>query len=176
MIVGNGDIASAIIDRPDLLFFCSGVSNSGETNVFSYLRERRLLLAQPRDEHLVYFSSLCVFYSRTPYADHKRDMEITVRQTFRRYTIMRLGNITWGVNPHTLINHLRARAALGLPLDIQPVYRYVINLPEFRHWLGLIPPWACEMNCPGRRMLVSEIVKEYVLGDHVPILAGQVAI
>jgi hypothetical protein len=53
MIIGHGDIASAIIDRPDRLFFCSGVSNSGETRESEYTREYALLLNQPHDAHLV---------------------------------------------------------------------------------------------------------------------------
>ena len=105
MIIGNGDIASAIKDRKDLLFFASGVSNSRETRESEYRREIDLLLKQDKNSHIVYFSSLCVFYSNSRYAQHKRYMEKLVKG-FRKWTIIRLGNITWGTNPHTLINFL----------------------------------------------------------------------
>lgn len=162
MIIGHGDIARVIPDRPDLTFFAAGVSNSREWRASVYWREFARLFRQSADCHLVYFSSLCVFYSDTRYAKHKRFMEERIKAWFDTYTIVRLGNITWGDNPHTLINHLRARAAAGLPLDIQDVYRYVVDLPEFLHWLALIPPWSCEMNVPGRRLKVADIVREFV--------------
>ena len=164
MIIGNGDIASMLPDRPDLLFFCSGVSNSGETRESEFLRELTLLRSYP-NVHLVYFSSLCVFYLDTPYARHKRAMETLIKRHWQRYTILRLGNITWGTNPHTLINFLRARRAAGLPLEIQDTWRYVVDQDEFLHWVNMIPPWSCEMNVPGRRMKVADIVREYVIGE-----------
>ena len=42
------------------------------------------------------------------------------------------------------------------------MYRYVVDKDEFLHWLNMIPPWSCELNIPGRRMKVREIVREYV--------------
>lgn len=163
VIVGNGDIAKVLPHRDDLCFFASGVSNSGETRESEYDREYALLRQQDWQAHIVYFSSLCVFYADSRYARHKRHMEFTIRANWRHYTIVRLGNITWGSNPHTLINHLRARHAAGLPVDIQDVYRYVVDLPEFLHWLDMIPAWSCEKNIPGRRMKVEDIWREYVL-------------
>jgi hypothetical protein len=163
MIVGRGDVASAILDRPDRLFFAAGVSNSAEVRESEFYRESQTLLVQPRDAHLIYFSSLSIFTGHSRYIGHKRSMEMLVRQHFGKFCIVRLGNIDWGSNPATLINHLRARHAQGLPLHIQDVYRYVVDREEFRHWLGLIPDgFSCEMNVPGRRLKVAQIVEEYV--------------
>lgn len=161
-VVGNGDIASAIIDREGLLFFASGVSNSSEIRESEYQREKDLLLLQDRGQHLVYFGSLCIFYSNTRYAQHKKEMEELVKENFEHYTIMRIGNITWGKNPNTLINYFRARSREGEPLEIQDTYRYIIDKEEFQHWMSIIPFWNCEMNLTGRRMKVSEIVEEFV--------------
>lgn len=166
IIVGRGDIATvlagAVPHLPDYLYFAAGVSNSGETQEAEYQREADLLMTQPRSAHVIYFSSLCVFYSATRYAMHKVTMELMVRSTFPSHTIMRLGNITWGVNPSTLLNHLREQKRKGEPLDIQDVIRYVIDRKEFLHWVRLIPAWPCEMNVPGRRMTVAQIVEEFV--------------
>lgn len=162
MIVGKGNISSVLKDREDRIYFASGVSFSGETRESEFRREIDLLMKQDRFSHLVYFSSLCVFYSYTPYARHKRLMERLVKGIFERYTIVRLGNIEWDENPHTLINYLRARKERGEPLVVQDVYRYVISKEEFLHWINMIPPWSCEMNLPGRMMKVSEIVEKYV--------------
>lgn len=182
MIIGNGDIATALreIDQPDRIFFASGVSNSAETRGSEFLREVRLLrtcFAANPSKRLIYFSSLSVFYADTAYAFHKQSMESLVRMA-GRWTIIRLGNIDWGTNPHTLINYLRDRAKKGLPLEIQDVYRYVVDRDEFLHWMNLIPDWNCELNIPGRRMKVAEIVKEYVEQrkrnrlDRSPVSAG----
>ncbi|HLG91241.1 MAG TPA: hypothetical protein VI336_03745 [Candidatus Saccharimonadales bacterium] len=161
MIVGNGDIASALPSRRDRLFFASGVSNSREKRESEYRREKNLLLKQDRSAHLVYFSTLAVFYGNNRYVQHKREMEELIKQEFPRYTIMRLGNITWGTNPHTIINFLRAQLKKGKTIKIQDTYRYIIDKEEFMHWIDLIPDWNCQMNIPGRRMKVEEIVDEF---------------
>jgi hypothetical protein len=158
MIVGNGDLASILPNRKDLLFFASGVSNSQEIDENEYHRELELLRKQSSTEHLVYFSTLAVFYSDTRYTKHKKEMEETVKRWFPKYTIIRLGNITWGKNPHTIINYLKAHPKA----EIRNVYRYICDENELLHWIGLIPEWSCEMNIPGKRMKIQDIVKEYV--------------
>ncbi len=160
MIVGNGDIASVITDRKDLLFFASGVSNSKEDRESEYQREIDLLLKQDRSLRIVYFSSLSVFYTDTRYTRHKKTMEALVK-TFPRYTILRLGNITWGKNPHTIINYFREKIRRGEKFEIQDVYRYIVEKDEFLHWLAMIPNWNCEMNITGKRMKVREIIDKY---------------
>lgn len=164
MIIGNGDIAKVLKDKKDKLFFASGVSNSQETRESEYQREKDLLLSQKRDLRLVYFSSLRVFYlDANRYTLHKIEMEKLVKENFSKYVIVRLGNIDWGKNPHTIINFFRNRLKEGKTLDIQDTYRYVIDKDEFLHWINMIPDWNCEMNLTGRKMKVSEIVKKYVL-------------
>ena len=161
-VIGNGDIAGAIVDRPEFLYFAAGVSNSAETRQSEYQRELDLLDRQPFGAHLVYFSSLCVLYSPSLYAEHKRRMEWHVRRRFPLYAIIRLGNITWGRNPHTLLNHLRARYAAGFPLDIQDTQRVVHTLDDFRWTLAHVPAWSCEMHAPGQLLTVRQIVERYV--------------
>lgn len=163
MIVGNGDIASVLVDREEVTFFASGVSNSQEDKETEYAREINLLLAQDRLSHLIYFSSLAIFYSDTRYTQHKRAMEVKIKQWFPRYTIMRLGNIDWGSNPHTLINYFRYRLATGEPVNIRDEYRYIVDKKEFLHWVNLIPEWNCEMNITGRRLKIQEIYDEYIV-------------
>lgn len=162
MIIGNGDIASVLPERDDLLFFASGVSNSQETNEKAYKREMDLLLEQHTDAHIVYFSSLGVLDGVSRYFQHKRDMESTVKENFDTYTIIRIGNILWGDNPHTFINYFRNEVAKGHSLNIKDEYRYVVDQEEFLYWIDKIPDWSCEMNIPGRRLSVKEIVDEYV--------------
>jgi len=159
-IIGNGDIASVLPDREDLLFFASGVSNSQETRENEYQREEDLLLKQDQWNHFVYFSSLAIFYSDTRYTKHKLKMEKRVKEKFPIYTIIRLGNITWGKNPNTLINYFKVNSKA----EIKDEYRYICDKEEFLHWINLIPKWSCEMNIIGKRMKVVEVVKEYCNG------------
>lgn len=168
-IIGHGDIAQALqeVEPKGMVFFASGVSNSGETRESEFQRERELLLSQDlfHYQRLVYFGSLSTFYTYpdTPYTAHKKEMEGLVKDNFDKYCIVRLGNISWGNNPHTLINFLRGQYERGEPMNIQDTYRFVVDKNEFLYWMNNIPPFNCEMNIPGRRMKVADIVKEYVI-------------
>jgi nucleoside-diphosphate-sugar epimerase len=156
-IIGHGDIAKVLPEREGFLFFASGVSNSREDRESEYQREKDLLLAQDRERHLVYFSSLCVFYADTRYAQHKREMEQTIKDEFDHYTIVRIGNITWGDNPNTIVNYFRRQKERGEPVEIQNGYRYLVDKSEFLHWIDLIPEWNAEMNITGQRVTIKEI-------------------
>lgn len=157
-IIGDGDVASVLKDRKGFLFFASGVSNSQCTDENEYEMEIELLSQQNNKLHLVYFSSLALFYGDSRYVDHKWQMETLVKEWFPHYTIVRLGNIDWGKNPHTLINYLRAHPEA----PIKDEYRYVISKDEFLHWIDLIPEWNAEMNLPGAWLKVKEIRSIYV--------------
>jgi len=165
-IVGNGAIAKAVSDAEakDRLYFCSGVSNSSEVRESEYQREIDLLMKQDKDSHLVYFSSLGVLGGTSRYYEHKRQVEAIVKTYFDKYTIVRLGNITWkNDNPHTLINSMKLRVKRGEKLEIRDEYRYLVDKDEFLYWVNLIPEWSCEISIIGKRMKVREVVKKYVL-------------
>ncbi len=160
MVIGNGDLGSVLPERDDLLFFASGVSNSQETRESEYLREIDLLCQQPRTAHIVYFSSLAVFSGNTRYLQHKRQMENLVKDKFLHYTIIRIGNIEFGSNPHTIINTLKNQIDTGVKPVVQDVYRYLVSKDELLYWINLIPIWKCEINITGRRVKVQQIVDE----------------
>jgi len=161
-VIGNGDIASVLPDREDRLYFASGVSNSSETRKEEFLREVKLLEEQGDKRHIVYFSSLAIFEKDSPYYRHKRAMEHLIK-SFPHYTIIRLGNIDWGNNPNTLINGMKNRIKNGETLEIRNEDRYIISKEDLLYWVNRIPEWNCEMNIPGKKMKVWEVVKEYVL-------------
>ena len=156
MIIGNGDIAKVLTDKEDIIYFCSGVSNSREERPIEFEREMKLLLQQPRNKHLVYFSSLSIYYAKTEYARHKRIMEKTIRNHWESFTIVRLGNIDWGINPNTLINYLKAHP----DATVQNVYRHIVSIDEFKYWLGLIKVGTQnEMNIPGKMVYVPHLFR-----------------
>ena len=158
MIIGDGTIASAIIDREDLVFFASGVSNSQEKKESEYQREADLLMKQDMSRHIVYFSTLSVFFTESRYTRHKLSMEELVKRHFKHYTIMRLGNSSWAGNEIHLVNFLKKKIKNKESFEIRDVYRYILLKEEFQHWLRLIPEFNCEMNVTGIRMKVADIV------------------
>lgn len=165
VIIGHGDIAFVLNDRRGWIYFAAGVSNSRETRESEYQREEDLLMKQNRNKHIVYFSSLCVFYSDNRYSRHKKQMEELVKKKFKHYTIIRMGNITWGKNPHTLINYFKNLIKKEQRIEIWDTYRYLINKEELLHWINLIPEWNSEMNITGARLKVGQIVKQIKSGS-----------
>lgn len=157
MIIGTGDLASAIIDREEVTFFASGVSNSRCIDKKEYEREYNLLRSMPIEKHIVYFSSLSIYYGDSVYVLHKKRMEAAIKAFFQSYTIIRLGNISWGSNPNTLINYLKAHPEA----EIQNVYRHIVDKDEFQYWLGMIPVGQKnEINIPGKMVWVPDLAKE----------------
>ena len=72
------------------------------------------------------------------------------------------GKYCLGDKPHTLINYFREQISRGEELVIQDTYRYICERDEFDYWIKQIPSWSCEINVPGKRMTVQEIVNKYV--------------
>lgn len=168
MIVGHGDISTALIDNEEITFFASGVSDSSCSSPYQFNREAELLKQQPRKKHLVYFSTLAIYYNWNPYVAHKKRMEQLVKDLFESYTIVRIGNISWGKNPNTLINYLKAHPGA----EVQKVYRHIIDKDEFQYWMGLIKPGERnEMNVPGRMVWVPFLASS--LKDGISIIGSK---
>lgn len=132
MICGEGDIGSILRDRKEFLFFAAGVSNSCEKLETQYQRESVMLgahiaLANAMGLSLVYFSSIACYFSTTRYTKHKQEMELLIKAACNNYTIIRIGNIQWGVNPHTFINYIRNKQAKGEPVQIRDEWKYLIS-------------------------------------------------
>lgn len=165
MIIGSGNVARAIYemepsfgDIEDVIFFCSGVSDSSCNSGTEFERERQLLRKYIGAKHLVYFSSLSIYHTKNNYNVHKKAMEQTVRAWFDSYTIFRMEIIEWGRNPTTIHNVFRRKIAAGEPVTIQDTTRYVLSKAEFQKWLALIPVGEKhEMNVPGREYSIVEI-------------------
>lgn len=160
MVIGKGDIAQQLwcVDKPFVTFFASGVSNSRQEDEKEYQREIALLMQQPKDQHLVYFSSLCIYYSQTRYAQHKVQVERMIKENFQTYTIVRLGNITWGRNQNTIINHFKLQRRSHKEPHIETGHRFIISEPEFCYWMQHLPIGIKnEMNIPGEMVSINEI-------------------
>ena len=80
-------------------------------------------------------------------------MERLVKDNFAVSTIIRIGNITWGNNPNTLLNYLKEHPEAERRNEI----RYLLSKQEFLHWISLIPPWSTEMNLTGKMINVKDL-------------------
>ena len=159
MIIGHGDIASVIKDRDGALFFASGVSNSACNDGDLFRLERNMLLQQPKNLCLFYFSTISLYYKSTPYTLHKGKMELLIKSNWNNYNIIRLGNITWGTNPNTFLNYLRGRRDRGEPYDIADEYRYVIDKEQFNLLTTNLPLIGQnEINVFGRMAKVKDLI------------------
>ena len=137
MIIGNGDIASALNDREGAIFFASGVSNSNETNERAFEREINLLREyRPLQDCLFYFSSLAIDFRKpwehSRYFRHKIEMEKYVKLWFQHYNIIRIGNIDWGTNPNTFLNYIKFKRAHGEQVEIRDEWKYMISKEQLR--------------------------------------------
>ncbi len=167
MIVGKGDIASVLPHRHDLLFFAAGISDQGiaEHEMDKFNREYELLMQIPTNMHLVYFSTLHIFDSNTPFTSYKKIMEKKVRNTFKTYTIVRIGNITWAENPNDFLFQFRQKIKTD-ENHIMDGNKYMIGKKEFQHWMNLIPAGQIhEMNITGRLMSHTEIYESVVKNE-----------
>lgn len=137
MILGRGDIASALSDRDGAIFFASGVSNSGETNPALFELEWLKLKKLSGDKRsLFYFSSIATQLKKvqdhTPYFQHKILMENCVKAWFENYNIIRIGNISFGTNPNTFLNYIRNKKAKGEPVEIRDEWKFMISKEQLR--------------------------------------------
>lgn len=166
MIIGNGNIASVLKDRNDLVFFASGVSNSSCKDEKEFKRESDLLKTVSPDKHLVYFSNLGIYYKKDPYTSHKINMENLVKERFNYYTIVRIEVCEWVKNPTTILNVFKEKIKNNEEIQILETSRYVLSLDEFQYWMNLIPVGQKnEMNIPGIKMTIREIVEKIKSGD-----------
>lgn len=116
MVVGRGLIANAFLNEfeciDDVVVFASGVSNSNETKLSEFEREKNLLeltIADKPDALFVYFSTYSLGDPdalKKPYVIHKKAMESIVEKQ-QRFLILRVSNVVGSIgNSNTIINFL----------------------------------------------------------------------
>jgi dTDP-4-dehydrorhamnose reductase len=142
MVIGNGLIASAFLkdyqndDR--FLIFASGVSNSSETNVNEFEREKLLfsksVLSNP-SKHVVYFTSFIdPNKEKMQYADHKCKMEELVKSYKNFYTILKLPQVIGKTgNNNTLVNFIVKKLKNQEELNVyKNVYKSLIDVEDVK--------------------------------------------
>ena len=114
MVVGRGMIASRFkdFDQDDnIVIFASGVSNSKETDLKAFQRERDLVeatLQKTQEILFIYFSTCSIedpSQKESLYVKHKLDLEEYIKNHSEKYLILRTSNVVGGnTNPHTVLN------------------------------------------------------------------------
>jgi UDP-2-acetamido-2,6-beta-L-arabino-hexul-4-ose reductase len=166
MILGKGDIASVLNDREGVIYFASGVSNSQCEDEKEFERERDLFMEMfLKYGHLgyafFYFSTLSVYFKNSPYTRHKLKMENLIKASYPNYTIIRIGNITWGNNPNTFINYFRNCIDAGIPYFVRDEYKYLISEKELVTLTDNLPLIGkYEISVTGKIVKVQDVVNE----------------
>ena len=118
MIIGTGLIAEGFLKSQeyqkkskDLLVFCSGVSNSKETNASNFRREIELLqdtIQTCNNRLFIYFSTLSIYdisLKNSLYVLHKVNIEKLIKANLKNYLIVRTSNIVGPIgNSKTVFN------------------------------------------------------------------------
>jgi len=142
MIIGKGLIASQFyeVDREDIIFFASGVSNSSETRNKEFSREKNLIEETIRlnsNKLFIYFSTCSIYDSskyNSPYVLHKLHMEELIKYNSKKYLILRVSNaVGKGGNSNLLMNYLYRKIIDGSRLEIHKnATRNLIDVEDVR--------------------------------------------
>lgn len=126
LTVGSGLIANNFQNvqfEKKVVIFASGVSNSLETSVAEFQREKVLLthtIDNYRGHHIVYFSSCSANTSiSSPYVKHKQNMENVVLSSESSFNVFRLPQLVGRVKNSTLISYLVNTILDGKSFNVQ---------------------------------------------------------
>lgn len=153
---------------PGALYFCSGVSDSKETRVSEFNRERELLLSvcagAQTFSSFVYFSSIMAPERANEYFEHKYKMEQLVKLLFpEKYLIIRLPQVVGLVNNATLFPEFVRRIRCGSPILVQEnAARSLIDIDDVARITNQMIELGAKkivVNCmPNEIISVSDIV------------------
>lgn len=111
VIVGKGMLAEAFKDykvENDFLLLAAGVSDSSERKNSAFLREKRTVreaICNNSSLKAVYFSTCSIYgVARTPYIEHKLEMENLIKENAESYLILRLPQVVGYTRNLTLIS------------------------------------------------------------------------
>lgn len=182
MIIGNGMVAkgfSSYRDVENVVIFAKGVSNSKETKLESFNRERdelKLALEQNKNSHFVYFSTCSIYdedLNDSQYTVHKLKMEQLIENSGNNFNIFRLPQVVGHTNNETLVNFFKAsilkrekftvlKYAKRNLIDIEDVFKICSFIINNKIFLNSITNIATK-----EKTSVIQIVKsiEEVLGE-----------
>ena len=174
MIFGNGMVAKAFQqygNNDSVLIFASGVSNSNETDLSQFTRERSALkeaMQRNHDKLLVYFSTCSIEdkdICASLYVQHKLAMEKLISESHEQYLICRLPQAVGRSSTRTtLVNYLYDKIVTNAEFVVwKKTIRYLIDIDD----AGRIVSYTIDqdsyrnrtLNVSALRYSVEDIVK-----------------
>jgi nucleoside-diphosphate-sugar epimerase len=142
MIIGSGLIAKnlQVIDRNDILFFASGVSNSMCDEKNEYERELNLLKKSiDINKKLIYFSSIDQYIVNQHYLDHKKEIEDFIKKNTNDFIIMKIPQLIGkNGNPSNFINYLYSNIKNSIEFDIFLTKRSLLDVEDLVYILNFL--------------------------------------
>jgi UDP-2-acetamido-2,6-beta-L-arabino-hexul-4-ose reductase len=139
MVIGNGLIGTGFlnskINHDNLIIFASGVSNSKETDVNRYAKEKELLLKTIKENKnlkFIYFSSILTGIMENTYYSHKLELEKIIIDNCENYLIFRVPQIIgFNGNKNNLLNSFIESIKTGSEIKIcKDTYRALIDIKD----------------------------------------------
>ena len=134
MIVGNGLIANecSVIDRPDVLFFASGVSNSMNNDENNYIREILLVKSHLETEKkFIYFSSIDEYIINERYLKHKKQIEELIKNKTNNYIIIKIPQLLGKRgNSNNFINYIYNHIKNDIEFDLFLTKRSLLDVSD----------------------------------------------
>ena len=151
MIIGSGVVASCLDDRPGVVLYAAGVSNSRCEDADEFKRDLERLQSNLDWRGLFVYFSTCSA-SDSAYVAHKRELEALVKER-SGYLICRLPIVAGKTtNPHTLLNYLHSRIGRSERFDLIPeARRNIIDTTD----IGSIVKWLLKTGAENETVNVA---------------------
>lgn len=137
MIIGNGLVGTEMkkIDFDDILFFCSGVSDSTVTSQKLFQREIDLLNSITKNfeyDKIIYFGSL-PYLNNKIFLEHKENVENKIKALNKKYIIARVPTVVGKTgNSNNLIPLFVNSIKNSLPVNIHETFRSILDVSDLR--------------------------------------------
>ena len=137
MVVGNGLIGTEMkkIDIDNILFFCSGVSDSTVISQKLFQREIDLLNSITKNfeyDKIIYFGSL-PYLNNKIFLEHKENVENKIKALNKKYIIARVPTVVGKTgNSNNLIPLFVNSIKNSLPVNIHETFRSILDVSDLR--------------------------------------------
>jgi len=137
MVVGNGLIGTEMkkIDIDNILFFCSGVSDSTVTSQKLFQREIDLLNSITKNfeyDKIIYFGSLPNLSNKI-FLNHKKNVENKIKTLNKKYIIARVPTVVGKTgNSNNLIPFFVNSIKNSLSVDVYETFRSILDVSDLR--------------------------------------------
>jgi nucleoside-diphosphate-sugar epimerase len=136
MVIGNGLIGKKFneSESKNYIFFGSGVSDSTSNDLTEFKREVVLIkkyLEICGNKIFVYFSTVSILLKKTPYTEHKKNIENIIKKSKRKFFIFRVPQVVGsGGNQKNIFNHFKSCVKNKMKMKVYDVKRALIDIDD----------------------------------------------